>query len=298
MKNITNKHILEYLKKLIILYNNESNSIEKVKIARDIYNYVICVDYLSAFSNDIDFIEFGDQFYEYYTKELQKHVKLYKAFSEEKTLEEYKNLEREADFNQDEISYLLYLMSKVNIQGKKNTKLNSNPLILINEYLNNDKDTFEYFKSLKDNLWYNKSFSNSTALKLEKNKDIIFLNNYNISVIFHEFMHLYSNELINTKYKETAPIIGEVAINSYYGIRNNLDVLENFEYTCLNNSTFYYIMAFLISIPFIYKNGNDFNIVKQATEILVSNNNIDFMNMLNKLNIKEKDIIDSFNKKR
>ena len=63
MKIVTQKEILDYATKLIELYKNESNLIEKDKIAKDFYNYVTYMECLTMYSFDDKFIEFGNKFY-------------------------------------------------------------------------------------------------------------------------------------------------------------------------------------------------------------------------------------------
>ena len=117
-------------------------------------------------------------------------------------------------------------------------------------------------------------------------------------------MHSYYTNNSKKIYIEVPSIVAEIALISKYNLsyqnyrikelirnKNHLNN-ENIDYKMLIDIS--YSLGMLISIPFIYKYGNDLNIILDAINNIIENDNKNFSLILNELDINDNDIMDSF----
>ena len=100
-------------------------------------------------------------------------------------------------------------------------------------------------------------------------------------------------------------ILGIMAITSYYS-NVNKDFFKEIELLKKENLSIEELNFFhskniksaldtIISLSFIYKNGNDFSTVNSGIKTIIQNQNQSIESLLDALKITEKDIFDSFN---
>ncbi len=205
----------------------------------------------------------------------------------------------------DDISYLYYIINKLNLDGNIISKdLYSMKNLL--SYINYDEEYIKLINYIKNRTIFDSNFATSCLIEFNEEYMMILSDNSMISYI-HELTHLYS--LNDNIYAETGSVIMEMGLKSYYklgDINNRISCLnllkEKDEYDIIKDVFMYYdslkyVYGTLISYAVISKYGNDFQTLKDIIRTIDLNSDESLLNMLNILNIKDNDIISSFKNK-
>lgn len=205
----------------------------------------------------------------------------------------------------DDISYLYYIINKLNLNNNILSKdLYSMEKLL--SYINYDEEYIKLINYIKNRTIFDSNFVTSCLIEFNKEYMMILSDNSMISYI-HELTHLYS--LSDNVYAEIGSIIMETGLKSYYklgDINNRISCLnllkEKDEYDIIKDLFMYYdslkyVYGTLLSYALINKYGNDFKTLKDLVRIIDLNTNESLLNMLDILNINDNDIISSFKNK-
>lgn len=279
--------LLKYFIEYINAYTNTNSEEEKKTCAQNIISIISFIESLKKnkytknfqklyknIEKKLDFNSFTESFYKKY---------------------EYKEEEK---FSIDEFKYIKDIIKYIKTNYSVNYKSTKN-ILLLNDYMGNDN--YLNYKS-KVNIIISKNVD-SCCLKLV-DKNLIFLEEIDTPTLIHEFIHLND---FNEKYAEFPSILAELSFCSYYQLGDSTNGLLDIEYTnkittkkfnkynrenCIEDLM--YCLGTLLSVPFIYKNGNSFKNVEEVIKIInnYQDNNIFFI--MNKLNINDNDVINGF----
>ena len=288
------KLLYEYLMQFIIKYNKSDNK-DKVEIIKDIILIEnICNRYYPK-----------DDYYK------QKILELCNNFYLNLDISDYINFNNLINNNfiysvkKDDISYLYYIIDKLNLDNNIISK-NMYSMEKLLSYINYDEEYFKLINYIKNRTIFDNNFATSCLIEFNEEYLMILSDNSMISYI-HELTHLYS--LNDNIYAETGSIIMETGLKSYYklgDINNRISSLyllkEQTEYNIIKDVFMYYdslkyVYGTLISYAVISKYGNDFKTLKDIIRTIDLNSDESLLNVLNILNIKDNDIISSFKNK-
>lgn len=289
--------LLEYMKYYINLYNENSNDTEKLNIFKSIeVIYKVASCYMS---NSKTYFEIRNIYCNFILGKDNMFNELENYF------EELNNIRL---FKDDDIKYIFELLNIINKNDLNYNyyKDNFNNENLFN-YINGNKDYVSLINYIKDKTIKDKRFYCSCQLCLYKDI-LILLNNDSIIDYIHELTHIYTRN-INNGFIETPSILAELGLSSFYKLGdkyNRINELNKYNNRHLNmilsnkidfQKDLEYMLGTIISLGFIYNNGNNFDVIKQAVDIISYNSNKSVTQIMNILNIKENDIVNSFKKK-
>lgn len=288
------KLLYDCLIQFIVKYNKLDNK-DKVEIIKDIILIEnICNQYYPK-----------DNYYKQKIIELCNNFYLNLDISDYIDLNSLINNDFIYSIKKDDISYLYYIINKLNLNNNILSKdLYSMEKLL--SYINYDEEYFKLINYIKNRTIFDNNFTTSCLIEFNEEYMMILSDNSMISYI-HELTHLYS--LSDNVYAETNSIIMEMGLKSYYklgDINNRISSLyllkEKYEYDIMNYIYAYYdslkyVYGTLISYAVISKYGNDFKTLKDITRTIDLNSDESLLNMLDILNINDNDIISSFKNK-
>lgn len=278
------KYFMEYANN----FTNSNSEEEKEICAQNIIRIITFIESLGKNKHIKDFkkiyknIEKKSDFNNYYIESFNK-------------LYEYKETEK---FSIDEFKYikdiLKYIKTNYSVKYKK-----VEDTFLLNQFMGNDN--YQNYKS-KANIIISKDVD-SCCLKLT-DKNLIFLEESDMPTLMHEFIHLND---FNDKYAEFPSILAELSFCSYYKLGDSSYRLLYIEETnkittkkfnkynrenCIEDLM--YCLGTLLSVGFIYQNGNSFKNVEEVIKIINNYQDNDIFYVMNKLNINDNDIINGF----
>ena len=288
------KLLYDYLIQFIVKYNKSDNK-DKVEIIKDIILIEnICNQYYPK-----------DNYYKQKIIELCNNFYLNLDISDYIDLNSLINNDFIYSVKKDDISYLYYIINKLNLNNNILSKdLYSMEKLL--SYINYDEEYIKLINYIKNRTIFDSNFVTSCLIEFNKEYMMILSDNSMISYI-HELTHLYS--LSDNVYAEIGSIIMETGLKSYYklgDINNRISCLnllkEKDEYDIIKDLFMYYdslkyVYGTLLSYALINKYGNDFKTLKDLVRIIDLNTNESLLNMLDILNINDNDIISSFKNK-
>ncbi len=288
------KLLYDCLIQFIVKYNKLDNK-DKVEIIKDIILIEnICNQYYPK-----------DNYYKQKIIELCNNFYLNLDISDYIDLNSLINNDFIYSIKKDDISYLYYIINKLNL----NNNILSKDLYSIGKllsYINYDEEYIKLINYIKNKTIFDSNFATSCLIEFNEEYMMILSDNSMISYI-HELTHLYS--LSDNVYAETNSIIMEMGLKSYYklgDINNRISSLyllkEKYEYDIMNYIYAYYdslkyVYGTLISYAVISKYGNDFKTLRDITRTIDLNSDESLLNMLDILNINDNDIISSFKNK-
>lgn len=248
----------------------------------------------------INFIEYLEK--NKYTKIFQKS---YKNIKNNPNFNHYivstkdkNNYKEEEQFSIEEFKYIKDIIKYIKTNYSVKYKLTKDTSLLSN-YMGNDN--YQTYKN-KFNIIISE-YTESCCFKLT-DKNLIFLEKLDMTTLLHEFIHLNS---YNIKYTEFPSILAELSFCSYYKLGDPAYRLMNIENTnkiSIKNFNKYdrnyyiedliYCLGALLSVGFIYQNGNSFKNVEEVIKIINNYQNYDIFYIMKKLNINDNDIINGF----
>ena len=288
------KLLYDYLIQFIVKYNKSDNK-DKKEIIKDIILIEnICNQYYQK-----------DNYYKQKIIELCNNFYLNLDISDYIDLNSLINNDFIYSVKKDDISYLYYIINKLNLNNNILSKDLYSMEKLLN-YINYDEEYIKLINYIKNRTIFDSNFVTSCLIEFNKEYMMILSDNSMISYI-HELTHLYS--LNDNIYSEIGSIIMETGLKSYYklgDINNRISCLnllkEKDEYDIIKDLFMYYdslkyVYGTLLSYALINKYGNDFKTLKDLVRIIDLNTNESLLNMLDILNINDNDIISSFKNK-
>lgn len=211
----------------------------------------------------------------------------------------YQDFKEEQKFNESEFEFMKEIVSHIDTTIFVGYKKCKNTDLLI-DYMG-----YKKYLSLISNVYFIKTNdSNLNACLPLRTQNIIMLSSKENVTLLHELLHLKN---ISEKYAEFPSILGELSFASKYKLGDLSDRLEDIsilkEITLKmfkkQNRLKYtvdleYCIAILLAVPFIKNNGCSFENVLKVLDIINQYPNQDISFIMNKLNIKDTEIVESF----
>lgn len=291
------KMLLNYIEYYISIYNDSLDINEKILIINSINTiYMIVVS---------SYIDVSDKYKDLIIKEYNEFIKDKHTLKKD-IMNYFMRLNKERLMSDEDIKYLFEISNKID-KNCINYIKDSTDKSMLDYYVNDNLVYLNLFKYLIDKTIYDDKFSMSCSINLYKD-NLLILNNKSIIDYIHEVTHIYTRN-INCIYVETPSIMAELGIESYYRLGDKHNRIQNLN--CIRNSLLNivlldkinyqkeleYFVGTIISLAFIYNNGNDFNTIINGINTISYYSNYSFKNMLNILNISENEIIKSFKNK-
>ena len=284
-------NVINYFDNLICRYNCSNNEKEKEVILSDIQNLLFSLKF--GYKNN---------------KDLSKmYINFLYSINEDKEFsgfETYNDLDKKIEDANNELRHLKDILKYLKTDNSIcNYNINFGTEEQFKNYISSYKPFFEFYKRKKYDVIIDNDLNIDCVIKL-KNRFLMCLIDRNISSLIHELVHIY-NKCSFDKFNETIPVLSEMAITKKLELSNNINRLDDISSlkSISNNgindicdlNIFYYGIASLISIPFLDKNGTNFNNIMRFNDYLLCNKDISLEKVFKYLNIKERDIINSVN---
>lgn len=279
--------LIEYFNEyVLILY--KSDNVSERKIAA--HNILRIMHFVNTTKKNKYTIEFKRIY-----KNLLKEKDLKKIIISSESTFEYKEQDK---FSIEEFNYIKDIIKYINADYEIDYKI-LNDLTKLKKYMG--KYVYEKYMTNNDIIIDNKI--DSCCLKLT-DRNMVFLDKLDDAALIHELMHI---NVFNEKYSEFPSILAELSFCSYYKIGDSGFRLRDIDYVKTINKKMFdkcnrekyleelvYCLGTLLSIAFIYKNGNYFKNVDDVINIIHNYQSEDIFNIMNKLNITDNDIINGF----
>lgn len=282
---------METLLKYFIGYIDSFN---KIKCEKQQEKFAYNIIKIILFVNSMKKNKYTSEFNKIYKKLDNK--KIYEIYESMSSYE--KSFDEKEKFDLNEFEYIKNITKYISTNDELIYERNGNMTSLEN-YIG--KINYEYYMNKVD-IIVSHNIESCCLYLFDTN--LIFIEKFDIPTILHEIMHVNK---FHEKYSEFASILAELSYCSYYKIGDSGYRLNDIEYIKRLSSSkfrknnrekyiveFEYCLGTLLSIPFIYKNGNSFKNVEEVIKIINNYQDNDIFYIMNKLNLSNSDIIDGF----